>query len=205
MSDGGTVVAVRGKGFVVMASEKRLSYNGFVLSKATRKIHVVHDRVGIGFVGLHGDAQAIVKILRGEAHYYKLQMGYDMSVRALAKLLSNILYSYKLIPFYVETIVAGIDDKGSHVYVLDPVGSLIEDDYAAIGTGGPIAIGVIEPEYRPDISVEEAEKLVVKAVRQAILRDAVSGDGIDVLVIREGEKPVLRSIVFRREAVPGTG
>ncbi len=200
MGDGGTVVAIRGKDFVVLASEKRLSYNGFVLSKKTRKLYVVNDRIGIGFVGLHGDAQTIIKILRGEAKYYKLQMGYDISVKALAKLLSNLLYSYKIIPFYVETLVAGIDEEGGHVYVLDPLGSLIEDDYAAIGTGGPVAIGIIEQGYRDNINPSEAEKLAIAAVHHAIMRDAVSGDGIDILIIKSGSTPIEKTIVFKREA-----
>ncbi|MEM3905033.1 MAG: proteasome subunit beta, partial [Sulfolobales archaeon] len=67
--------------------------------------------------------------------------------------------------------------------VMDPLGSLIEDDYAAVGTGAPIAIGVIESEYSKDMSLELAEKLAVKSIKAAISRDAVSGDGVDVVVI----------------------
>ncbi|MCC6022437.1 MAG: proteasome subunit beta, partial [Desulfurococcaceae archaeon] len=53
----------------------------------------------------------------------------------------------------------------------------------AVGTGAPIAIGVIESEYSKDMSLELAEKLAVKSIKAAISRDAVSGDGVDVVVI----------------------
>jgi len=82
-----------------------------------------------------------------------------------------------------ETLVGGVDDIGSHLFVLDAIGSLIEDDYAALGSGATIAIGIVESGYRKDMAVDEASSLAVKAVRAAIERDALSGDGIDVLTI----------------------
>jgi len=46
-----------------------------------------------------------------------------------------------------------------------------------------MAIGVLESEYRKDMSEEEAKALVIKAIKSAIQRDAASGDGIDLLII----------------------
>jgi proteasome beta subunit len=127
--------------------------------------------------------QTLHKILSAEIMYRELVTSSKMSVRSAAKLLSAILYSYKLMPFISEIIFAGYDEGGYHLYVLDPVGSVIEDDYAAVGTGAPIAIGIIETEYRKDLELEKAMDLTIKAIRSAISRDAVSGDGIDVIAI----------------------
>ncbi len=183
----GTVIGVRVKDGVVLGSEKRLSYNGYILSKQTKKVFPVTKHIGIGFAGLVGDSQFILKLLRYEARNYELQIHREIRVRGLAKVLSLILYSYKLMPLITEIVVGGVDEKGPQLYVLDPVGSLIEDKYAALGTGGSIAIGVIEPRYREEMSIEEAKQLVVDALREAIERDAVSGDGIDLLIItRDG-------------------
>ncbi len=197
MANGGTTIGIKAVDGVVLAGEKRISYNGFILSKAARKVHPITDHVGVAFAGLYGDTQMLVRMLKTEAQYYHLEIGKEISVRALAKVLSNILYSYKLFPFYAESIVGGVDEKGPQVYVLDPVGSLIEDDYTATGTGAPLAMGVIETNYRKDIKVEEAVELAKKAIEEAIRRDAISGDGIDLLVItREGYK--LEEILFKR-------
>ncbi len=183
----GTVIGVRVKDGVVLGSEKRLSYNGYILSKQTKKVFPVTKHIGIGFAGLVGDSQFILKLLRYEARNYELQIHREIRVRGLAKVLSLILYSYKLMPLITEIVVGGVDEKGPQLYVLDPVGSLIEDKYAALGTGGSVAIGVIEPRYREEMSIEEAKQLVVDALREAIERDAVSGDGIDLLIItRDG-------------------
>lgn len=182
---GATAIGIRGEGFVVLAAEKRVSYGGFVVSKSGKKVYKITDYLGIAMAGLFADMQAISKILKAEMEYHSLMMGKRMSVRAAAKLLANILYANKYFPLLSETLIGGIELDGvARLYVMDPVGSLIEDDYAAIGSGAPIAIGILENGYSKDMDAESARKLAITAIRAAIERDAISGDGIDLLVIR---------------------
>jgi proteasome beta subunit len=82
-----------------------------------------------------------------------------------------------------QTIVGGIDEEESSLYVLDILGSVIPDKYAVVGSGTEIAIGVVEEGYREDLTIEEAKDLVVRAIKSAISRDIMSGDGIDFLII----------------------
>jgi len=127
--------------------------------------------------------QSIARILAAEARLYELENGRIMPVRAAAKLLSIILFNKRTTPYFTETLVGGIDETGPHLFVLDALGSLIEDKYAALGTGAQVAIGIIENMYKDEITADEGEKIVVTAVKSAISRDAISGDGVDVLVI----------------------
>ena len=69
---------------------------------------------------------------------------------------------------------------------MDLVGSLIPDDFISAGSGAPIAMGVLEAEYSKDIDCEAGAELVTRAIKAAVARDAVSGDGIDILIIRAG-------------------
>ncbi|MCC6042410.1 MAG: archaeal proteasome endopeptidase complex subunit beta [Candidatus Verstraetearchaeota archaeon] len=180
---GATTVGVRVEEGVVLASEKRVSYGFTVTSKSAKKIFKISDHLGIACAGLIGDMQAIARSLRAELRLYELDTNRKMSVRAAAKLLANMLFSQRYMPLMSETLVGGVDDTGSHLFVLDAIGSLIEDDYAALGSGATIAIGILEAGYRKDMNVDEARGLAIKAVRAAIERDALSGDGIDVLAI----------------------
>jgi proteasome beta subunit len=71
--------------------------------------------------------------------------------------------------------------------VLDPLGSLIRDNYACVGSGAEIAVGLLEADYRDDLSVEEGKELALRAIKSAISRDAASGNGADFLIItRDG-------------------
>jgi len=191
---GATAVGIRGKGFVVLAAEKRVSYGGFVVSHSGKKVYKITDYLGLALAGLFADMQAIAKILAAELSYHELTIGRRMSVRAAAKLLASILYSNKYFPFFSEILVGGIEPNGeSRLYVMDPVGSIIQDDFAAIGSGAPIAIGVLENGYRSDISLEDAKKLAIASIKAALERDAMSGDGIDMLVLSfEEGRPVAK-------------
>jgi len=51
------------------------------------------------------------------------------------------------------------------------------------GTGMLMSVGILEAEYSTDLNVLEGEKLVEKTIRSAIKRDAMSGNGIDLLTI----------------------
>ncbi|MEM4664693.1 MAG: archaeal proteasome endopeptidase complex subunit beta [Sulfolobales archaeon] len=183
LGTGATAVGLKLRDAVVLAAEKRVSYGGYVVSKAGKKVYLLADRFGMALAGLFADIQTISRWLAVEIKSYEIRLGYQISVKGAAKLLSTLLYQYKYYPFLSEIIFGGIDETGPHLFVMDPLGSLIEDSYAAIGTGAPIAIGIIEGGYKEDLEVSEAEKLVFNAVRAAISRDAVSGDGVDIAVV----------------------
>jgi len=69
------------------------------------------------------------------------------------------------------------------LYVLDPIGSVLEDKFSAVGTGAEIAMGVLESDFREGLSVEEAKLIVLRAIKSALARDISSGDGVDLLII----------------------
>ncbi len=184
---GATAVGIKVSDGVVLAAEKRVAYGSYVLSRVGKKVFIIKNRFGLACAGLFADIQTLGRLMGVEIHRYELEASRTMNVRTAAKLLSFILYQYKYMPFLSEIIFGGIDNEGPHIFIMDPLGSLIEDDYAAVGTGAPIAIGVIESEYRSGLSLETAESLAVKAVKAAISRDAVSGDGVDIAVIGMGK------------------
>ncbi len=186
---GATAVGVRARDGVVLATDRRMSYGGFIVSRAIRKVYVFEDRVAIAFAGLYGDMGGLYRLLEAELKYYQATSGSRLSVRAIAKRLSTILYAYKPLPFYVEAILGGVEDETPILYALDPLGSVTEDAYIAAGSGATIALGVLEAEYNPEINVDKAEQLAIRAVKASIERDAMTGDGIDIATItRQGAK-----------------
>ena len=195
---GATAVGVKAKGGVVLAADKRMSYGGFIVSRNAKKVFVINDRVGIAIAGFYADISGLSRLLEAEVRYYESINNRRMPLRSVAKLLSTILYSSKILPFYVEAIVGGIDyDEKPRIYVLDPVGAVTEEDFVATGTGATMALGVIESLYKPDMTVEQAEELVSKAMRAAMSRDSGSGDGMDILTITESEGVKERTLRFR--------
>jgi len=184
---GATAVGIKTEEGVVLAAEKRVSYGGFVMSRGGKKVFTIKDRFGLAFAGLFSDIQTLNRTMNVLIHSYELENNRPISVYSAARLLSIILYQNKWLPFISEVIFGGVDETGTHLYVMDMLGSLIEDVYAAIGSGAPIAIGIIESKYRDGIPLDEAAQIAVEAVSAAIKRDALSGDGVDVVTIRPGK------------------
>ncbi len=186
---GATTIGMIFKDGIILASEKRISYGLTVMSKAGKKVFLVNDRIGVAFAGLISDAQAILRRLASEIRLYELETNKRMSIKSAAKFLSNLLYAQRPFPVFTETIIGGIDDEGNKLFVLDQLGSLLEDKYIALGTGGVLAISIMESEYKDGMELEEARNLVIKAMKAAISRDITSGDGIDIVIIsKNGSK-----------------
>jgi proteasome beta subunit len=99
--------------------------------------------------------------------------------------MSNLLFARRLAPLITQTIVGGIDDGGTNLYVLDVLGSVIPDKYAVVGSGTEIAMGVLEDGYNEKMNMEKAQALIVRALKSAIRRDIMSGDGTDFLFITD--------------------
>ncbi len=187
---GATAVGIKVKDGVVLASDRRMSYGAFIMSRNAKKVFLLDKRIGIAFSGLYGDLRGIYRILEAEFRHMQYVLGHSPPVYAMAKRLSLILYSYKALPFMLEAIVGGLDVKDQpKLYVLDAVGSITEEPFVAVGSGATVALGYLEEHYREDMSLEEAMDLAAKAMRIAMQRDPSTGDGIDVVAIsKEGVK-----------------
>ncbi|GBC70496.1 Proteasome subunit beta 2 [Candidatus Calditenuaceae archaeon HR02] len=187
---GATTVGIKGVDSVVLASEKRLSYGNFVVSKNAQKVFQLTRNAGAACAGLVSDMQGLIREAKALINLYILEQGRLPSVNTVAKVLSTYLFGNRLFPYFTETVVGGVDSTGPHIYVLDPLGSVIEDDYTAVGSGAEIAAGVLETWFKPGARADEISDLAVKAVKAGATRDAASGNGIDILVI--GRSGVIR-------------
>ncbi len=180
---GATTVGVTCPKGVILASEKRISYGYLVVSRGGKKVFKVTENIGAACAGLVSDMQILVRQVEAYLNLQSLDVQRPMSVRSAAKLMSNLLFNQRLAPLITQTIVGGMDDEGVSLYVLDILGSLIPDKFAAVGSGTEIAMGVLEDAYKDDLTIEEVKNLVTRSIKSAIGRDAMSGDGIDFLTI----------------------
>lgn len=185
MMKGTTTIGVVCKNGVILSSDTRVTMGYFVAHKKGKKIYKIDDHLAMTIAGTVADAQWTVDVLKVNAQLYKLTNKRKMPVSAAARLIANLLFSSRYFPLITQVLIGGVDDTGSHVYSLDPFGSLTEEKCVATGSGSPVAYGVLEDQYREDATVEELLPVVVRAVHSAMKRDAASGDSFDVAVIDE--------------------
>ena len=181
---GATTIGLIFKDGVLLASEKRISYGYLVVSKVGKKVFKITDHIGAACAGLVSDMQVLIREVEAYSNLFKLDVGRPISVRSAAKLMSNLLFNRRMAPLITQTIIGGIDNEGGpSLYSLDPLGSVLPDKYTVVGSGTEIAMGVIEDGYEENMNAEKAKELVIRAMKSAISRDIMSGDGIDFLTI----------------------
>jgi proteasome beta subunit len=128
------------------------------------------------------DMQVLVRQVGALAKIRKLETKRNVAPNSVAKLMSVIMFERRFFPLLTQVIVGGVDGN-PQIYTLDPLGSLLPDEYAAVGTGAEMALGIMDSEYKREFSEEKAKELAIKAIKSSIQRDSSSGDGIDLLMI----------------------
>lgn len=180
-----TIVGIRTKYGVILGSDRRASKGFFIGSKITQKITQIDDTIAVAVAGQLSDAEHIIKVAKAERKLIELRRGFPLTVKESARLIANLAYSglknYQ--PYFVELIVAGVDSEGGHVYVADMSGAITGEEFAASGSGAPVAYGVLENLYHSEMTNDQAKQVAEKAVSAAMERDPGSGNGIDALII----------------------
>ena len=179
---GATVVGISYNEGVILAADKRISFGNFVVNKNIKKTFTVTDHVGAACAGMVADMQVLVRQVEALAKIRKLETRREVAPNSIAKLMSVIMFERRYFPLLTQVIVGGINEK-PEIYTLDPLGSVLPDDYAAVGTGAEGALGIMDAEFKPNMSEEAVKELASRAIRSATQRDAASGDGIDILYI----------------------
>jgi proteasome beta subunit len=185
---GATAVGITYNDGVLLAAEKRVSYGNFVVNKNTKKTFDVTDHVGAACAGMVADMQVLVRQVSALSKIRKLETRRNVEPNSVAKLMSVIMFERRYFPLLTQVVVGGVTTGKPEIYTLDPLGSVLPDRYAAVGTGAEMALGVMDAEFTEDLDEEKATNLALKAIRSSIQRDSASGDGIDILIINKNGK-----------------
>ncbi|MFP3167178.1 MAG: hypothetical protein RXQ68_02020 [Candidatus Nanopusillus sp.] len=195
-SSGTTIVAIKFKDGVLIASDRQTTAGMMVYHKKTQKLHQITDNILMGAAGLVGDIQALVKILQANLKLKYLRSKNEPTAEEAANFLSTLMNYYKWFPFFSEVIIVGKDNDDYNIYSIDEAGGLEKfDNFTSTGSGMVFALGVLETEYKENMSEEEAKELAKKAILAAIKRDLGSGYGIEIWTLtKEGFKKELYEV-----------
>ncbi len=195
LKTGTTTVGIIAKDAVILAADKRATMGYMVANKHVEKIVKINDYIAMTTAGSVGDAQTLARYLRAELELYENTSNRKPTVKAAATLLANILFQGRI--YYVQLILAGYDSK-PRLFSLDAGGSVLEENYTSTGSGSPFAYGVLEDNFKENLSKEDAIKLAARAISAATKRDVFSGEGIDIWIIdKKGIKKLTKEEVSK--------
>ncbi|OJI07949.1 MAG: proteasome endopeptidase complex, archaeal, beta subunit [Candidatus Micrarchaeum sp. ARMAN-1] len=181
---GTTTVGIVCSDGVVVGADSRATMDTFIASTEARKVWSIDSNLAMTIAGAVGDAQEIIRILKIQNEIYKMNESRPMSPKSAATLLSIILQENKMMPFYVQLIVAGVDDDNKgYVYNLDALGGFTEEKFTSTGSGSLTALGYLEETYKPTITIKDGIKIAARALSIAMRRDSATGNNITVASI----------------------
>ncbi len=190
LKSGTTIIGIVCKDGVVMASDRRATGGGIVLSKNVQKTVRINDYLVTSGTGNASDIEMQKKVIAAELRLKELKSKRRPTVKEAANFIGMITYrnirNPSMIPSIVGTLVAGVNEDGTtELYTIEPAGTAmkVEDFDANFGSGMPYVLGLLERQYRKDMYVKDGTHLALEAIKSSMQRDTGSGNGIDVFVI----------------------
>lgn len=186
--NGGCVVAMKGKDCVAIATDKRFGVQGKSMSTKFQKLFQLGPKLFVGLPGLATDTKTVFQRLRFRINMYELRENRRIRPKTLSSLISSFLYEKRFGSYFIEPIIAGIDEKTGETFIssMDNIGCQDEsDDFVVAGTCHDQLYGMCETLWEPDLGPEELFEAIAQALMNAADRDAMSGWGATVYIIEK--------------------
>ena len=181
---GTTTIGFIIKDGVLLATESQATAGYYVATKKADKLFKVMDNIGITISGGVADCQNLIKLLQALLRLRELESGKINIIESAVALLSTLMFQNRYFPYYSMLLIGGHDNSGSHLYSMDFFGSILEEkDFVSVGSGSVLAIGVLEADWKKNLSVDEGVALAKSAVESARRRDSASGGALQIAII----------------------
>ncbi|OIO81763.1 hypothetical protein AUJ84_00380 [Candidatus Pacearchaeota archaeon CG1_02_32_132] len=194
-----SLVGIVCKDGVVLGADRRSTAGNIVMNKASEKIHKVNEYLAASYTGSVSDIQLTGKVLAAELRLKSLKTRSRPTVKEAASLLAMMIYrnirTPSMVPSIVGTLIAGFDEDGTaSLYTIEPAGSAtkVTDFDANFSSGMPYILGLLERQWKKDMTIQQGVELAKEAIKASTQRDTGSGNGIDVFTItKDGIKHVV--------------
>jgi len=200
LKSGTSILGIVCKDGVIMAADRRSTAGNLVYSKNVQKAVQINDYIVTSGTGMASDIEMVKKLAAAELKLKELKSKERPTVKEAANLIGMLAYrgirQPTMIPFIAGTLVAGYNEEGiAELYSVEPAGSVskVEDFDANFSSGMPFILGLLERNYKKDLSVKEGVELAIEALKASTQRDIGSGNGIDVFTItKDGIKHIVK-------------
>ena len=163
---GAIAIGLQAKDGVVIAVEEKS--RDLQVEDITQKIFQVDDHIGIAAAGYIPDARVLVDNARFFSQSNKLTYDESVEIETVAKHLADQSHQFTqysgVRPFGVALIIAGVDRKGTRIFVTDPSGTYVP--YAAVAIGGDSdeVTDYLEKNYKKEMSIDDAISMAIAAI-----------------------------------------
>ncbi len=144
--------------------------------------------------GIVGDARILVDHARVESQNHRFNYAEPMTIEQITEAVSDLAINFgegyegqkrkpMARPYGVALLIAGVDENGPQLYQTDPSGTFLQWQARAIGSGGETAMTYIKEQYHSNMTLAEAEKLVL-ATLKSVMEEKIGKENIELAVVR---------------------
>ena len=187
--NGAAIIAMAGKDCVGIAADRRLGIQLHTVATDFTKVFRMSPKLYVGLGGLATDVQTLHQLLEFRLGMYRLKEEREMTPQVFAHLLSQVLYEKRFGPYFVEPVVAGLDDDGKpFLSGMDLIGAAVsEKDFVVTGTCTGNMFGMCESLFKPDLEPDQLFETLAQCLLSSVDRDALSGwGGVVHIITKEG-------------------
>ncbi|MFX1241629.1 MAG: proteasome subunit beta [Promethearchaeota archaeon] len=190
---GTTTVGIIIKDGVIIATDSQATAGTFVASKQAQKLFEINKYTAATIAGGVADCQYVVNQLQALSRLKEVEQELVPEPKYIARICRNILFSGRSY-FLAMMIVGGYSQKESSgmLYGIDLLGTLYEEsDYLSFGSGSPFSLGVLESDWKPNLTKAKGIELMKTAISASRERDAGSGYELQMCTIdKDGYKQI---------------
>jgi len=180
---GTSVLGIKYKDGVMVAADTLASYGSLARFRDIQRIASLGKYTLIGASGELSDFQYLLRLLDDLVTEDQIaQDGSAYYPHSIHSYLARVLYNRrnKFDPLWGQFIVAGYRNGQSFLGFSDLRGTNFQDETLATGYGAHIARPLLRSGYRPDLSEDDARKLLEECLRVLYYRDARSLNRIQI-------------------------
>ena len=162
---------------VLLGVEKRVT-STLLETSSVEKIVEIDSHIGCAMSGLQADARSMIEHARVESQNHHFNYNEKLGVESCTQAICDLALrfgegaegeeSVMSRPFGVALLIAGIDEEGPQLYHAEPSGTFYRYDAKAIGSGSEGAQAELQNEFHKSLTMEEAETLVLKTLKQVM-------------------------------------
>ncbi len=190
---GTTTVGIIVKDGVIIGTESQATAGYTVATKQAQKLFKINDYAAATISGGVADCQYVINQISALSRLKEVEEGIAPEIKYISNVTRNILFSGR--SFFLSMMIIGgysVKEQKAKLYGVDLLGTLFEEDkFMAYGSGSPFSLGVLEADWKPNMTKAEGIELIKTAISSSRERDAASGFKIQVCSIdKDGYKKI---------------
>ena len=190
---GTTTVGIMVKDGVIVGTESQATAGYTVATKQAQKLFKINDYAAATISGGVADCQYVINQISALSRLQEVEEGKVPPIKYIANVTRNILFSGR--SFFLSMMIIGgysKKEKKGKLYGVDLLGTLFEEDkFMAYGSGSPFSLGVLEADWKPNMTAAQGIELIKTAISASRERDAASGFKLQICSIdKDGYKKI---------------